>query len=135
VLVVANQTAGSDELIGALSATIVSGRPPFTPRVPAGMNGAAQRCGHAKSPRGGRAHTRRQPGSGAWLRPDDPHAAVCELYRPREHDQISASTLESPTPRSLRIDLPRRVHGTTGAVLTHASAKGRLPHLLAPSHR
>jgi hypothetical protein len=58
---------------------------------------------------------------GAWLRPDDPHGAVCELYGPREHDQISVSTLETCW---LRMELPRRVHGTTGAVLTHASAKG-----------
>jgi hypothetical protein len=61
---------------------------------------------------------------GARLRPYDRHLAVCELYGPREYDRISVSTLESSRSRWLRMDLPRRVQGTTGAVLTQVSAKG-----------
>jgi hypothetical protein len=56
--------------------------------------------------------------------PDDPHLAVCELYGAREYDQISVSTIESSRSRWLRVDLLRRVHGTTGAALTRVSAKG-----------
>jgi hypothetical protein len=61
---------------------------------------------------------------GARLRPYDRHLAVCELYGPREYDRISVSTLESSRSRWLRMDLPRRVQGTTCAVLTQVSAKG-----------
>jgi|ERR687898_591363 hypothetical protein len=60
---------------------------------------------------------------GARLRPYDRHLAVCELYGPREYDQISMSTLESSRSRWLRMDLPRRVQGTTCAVLTHVSRR------------
>jgi hypothetical protein len=126
VLVVANQTAGSDQLIEVMRARHRERPTDFTLLVPAGATGRAHRGAAARNLA---AAVERMRGAGlevvdARLGAHDPHLAVCELYDPREYDQIIVSTLHSSRSRWLRMDLPRRVHGTTGAVVTHVSASG-----------
>jgi GABA permease len=125
VLVVANQTAGSDELIEVMRARHRERPTAFTLLVPAGATGREHRGAAARNLA---AAVERMRGAGlevdARLGAHDPHLAVYELYDPREYDQIIVSTLDSSRSRWLRMDLPRRVHGTTGAVVTHVSGSG-----------
>lgn len=126
VLVVANQTAGSDELIEVMRARHRERPTAFTLLIPAGTDGRAERSDAAQNLA---AAAERMRGAGlelldARLGAHDPHLAVCELYDPREYDQIIVSTLDSSRSRWLRMDLPRRVHATTGAIVTHVSASG-----------
>jgi hypothetical protein len=126
VLVVANQTAGSEQLIEVMRARHRQRPTVFTLLVPAGTNGRASRSA-AERTLGVAVERMRRAGLevvDARFGAHDPHVAVCELYDPREHDEIIVSTLDSSKSRWLRMDLPRRVHGTTGAIVTHVSPSG-----------
>jgi hypothetical protein len=125
VLVVANQTAGSEGLIETMRARDRRRPTAFTLVVPASTNG---------QPRGDTARRlalalerMRAAGLevvGARVGTGDPYAAVCEVYDPAGYDEIIVSTLDPSTSRWLALDVPRRVHRTTGAIVTHVSASG-----------
>jgi len=126
VLVVANQTAGSDQLIEVMRARHRERPTAFTLLIPAGTDGRAERSAAARNLETA-VERMRSAGldvAAARLGAHDPHLAVRELYDPRDYDQIIVSTLESSRSRWLRMDLPRRVQSATGAVVTHVSASG-----------
>ena len=117
VLVVANVTAGSDELLEALCARAELGPTRFTLLVPA--------------PRGDRAGARsvldaalermNEAGlsAGGMIGDADPIAAVHEAWDPREYDEIVVSTLPTDASRWLALDLPHRIERMTGVRVTH----------------
>lgn len=134
VLVIANVTAGSDELLDALRRRAEEGAASFTLLVPASGGG-----------RGGRdaaqarldAALQRMRAAGLEVQgrvgDSDPVAAVYEAWDPRSWDEIVVSTLSGEASRWLEIDLPRRVERITGMPVTHVVArKPRTPPPGAP---
>src|SRR6476659_5812644 len=89
VLVIANQTAGSPELVAALQARQEKG-----PMVP----------------------TLLMPGV---IGDPDPAVAVQETWDPRSFDEVIVSTLPGATSKWLQADLPHRVQQITGCVVQH----------------
>jgi hypothetical protein len=123
VLVVANVTASSDELLDALCARAAVGPTRFTLLVPA--------------PRGDRAGARTQLdaalarmheaglSAGGQTGDADPIAAVHEAWDPREYDEIVVSTLPTDASRWLALDLPHRIERMTGVRVSHVVSGGR----------
>lgn len=119
VLVVANVTATSNELLDALLARQGDEAATFTLIVPATPLG------------GGRAAARKKLDEavarlrGAGLEAEgavgdsDPMVAVTEAWDPKRYDEILISTLPSALSKWLQTDLPHRVEKITGAPVVH----------------
>ncbi|HVS29804.1 MAG TPA: hypothetical protein VHE14_09645 [Solirubrobacteraceae bacterium] len=117
LLVVANVTADSDELLSALSARAERGPASFTLVVPATggqREAAAARLDAALE----RMRAAGLEVSGA-IGSADPVVSVREAWDPRKFDEIVVSTLTGQTSKWLQIDLPHRVERLTGAQVTH----------------
>jgi hypothetical protein len=128
VLVVANVTATSPELLGALRERAARDAVRFTLLVPAtgsgrgGREGARQRLGEALD-------RMREVGLEVEGRigDSDPIAAVHDAWDPREWDEIIVSTLPAQTSRWLQVNLPHRVERITDMPVRHVVAKERRP--------
>ena len=128
VLVVANRTAESPELLDALRARAVQGPCEFTLLVPATPHGLAWAADmHAGS---GEAEEHRQAfvdelrAEGldigeAKVGDPDPLAAVSDECNFHDYDEIIVSTLPLKISKWLRVDLPRKVKAATGLPVTH----------------
>jgi hypothetical protein len=133
VLVVANVTATSAELVGALTDQAARQPVAFTLVVPA-----------TPLPGGRDAAGEQLDGAVAQLRElgldvdgrvgdVDPMVAVLESWDPRQYDEIIVSTLPTGTSKWLHADLPRRVQRQTGALVTHVVARPpKQPPRVAP---
>jgi hypothetical protein len=135
VLVVANVTAASDELLAALKTRADRGRCAFTLLVPATGGGKAGR--EAAQAELGKALERMH---GADLEVEgmvgdaDPVIAVHDVWDPRRFDDIVISTLPTGTSRWLAVDLPHRVEKFTGVQVEHVvAAKPRPPARTEPA--
>jgi hypothetical protein len=137
VLVVANQTARSQELLGALRMR-ADRAPTFVqlvvPAAPLGEEReAATRTLEAAL------EQFRDAGleaDGAVGHPD-PLIAVTDVWDPRRYDEIVVSTLPIGVSKWLHAGLPERIERVTGAVVTHvvsAPPGPELPTRPAPSH-
>ena len=121
VLVVANVTASSDDLLAALKARADQGPTEFTLLLPAtgGDSGGASR-------ELTRALERlRESGlevSGS-VGDRDPVVAVHEAWDPRRYDEVIVSTLPTGASRWLQIDLPHRIERITDAPVRHVVSK------------
>jgi hypothetical protein len=123
VLVIANVTAGSGELLDALRRRAEESPVRFTLLVPATGGG-----------RGGReaaearldAALERMQAAGLEVQgrvgDSDPVAAVYDVWDPRTWDEIVVATLSGEASRWLEIDLPRRVERITGMPVIHVVA-------------
>ena len=119
VLVVANRTADSPELLEALRARAARGPVRFTLLAPAST---------------GREATARQLASALELMraaglevegrigDRDPTSAVQDAWDPGEFDEVIVSTLPAHTSKWLSINLPHRVAKLTDALVTHVVA-------------
>jgi hypothetical protein len=119
VLVVANVTATSEELVTALTARAAGEPSSFTLIVPATPFG------------GGRAAAREKLGEAvklllaAGLHADgavgnaDPIVAVTEAWDPKRYDEIIVSTLPTGSSKWMHAGLPERIGRLTGAPVTH----------------
>ncbi len=119
VLVVANRTADSPELLDALRVRADRGPVRFTLLAPAST---------------GREATERQLESALELMraagldvtgrigDRDPLSAVMDAWNPGEFDEVIVSTLPAQTSRWLSINLPQRVAKLTDAIVTHVVA-------------
>ena len=128
VLVVANVTADSDELVGALRERAERGPTRFTLLVPA-----------TGGSRGGRdAATARLEAALERLREEglevegqigdpDPLVAVQEAWDPTSYDDIVVATLPTHASKWLLVDLPHRVERLTGVHVTHVVAEEKKP--------
>jgi hypothetical protein len=117
VLVVANVTAASDELLAALSARSERGPAEFNLLLPAagGRNKAARReLDRALE----RMRTAGLEVTGS-VGDADPVVAVHEAWDPRRYDEVVVSTLPTGSSRWLRIDLPRRIQRLTDVPVHH----------------
>jgi hypothetical protein len=139
VLVVANRTADSDELIAALKDRAARGPARFTLVVPATPHGLAwaadMSAGIPEAARKMRAGHRRlcETGlvvAGVRLGSPDPLAAVLDAVNFARFDEVIVCTLPRRVSRWLRLCLPYRVARVTGLPVTHVVAQ-RAPEPLA----
>jgi len=120
VLVVANVTAASDDLIAALGERAEKGPAEFTLLLPA--SGGDSESAHREMERA--LDRMREAGLEAkgMVGDRDPVVAVVEAWDPRRYDEVLVSTLPSGTSRWLQIDLPHRIARFTGVPVTHVVA-------------
>jgi hypothetical protein len=121
ILVVANRTAHSDELLEALRAYADRRPTKFTMLVPAQAPGpesreAAQATLDAASERMREAGL--EVGAGRVGRPDAV-GAVRDMWDPREYDEVIVSTLPGQESKWLEVDVPHRIARYTGVQVTH----------------
>jgi hypothetical protein len=128
VLVVANVTAVSDEVLAALE-TVAGEQPtaftlimPATPSEADGerLEAALERLRTAGLQVDGR------------LGDSDPLVAVIEAWDPRRYDEIIVSTLPTGVSKWLNAGLPKRIADLTGALVTHIVSEPRRPVVPAP---
>jgi hypothetical protein len=125
-LVIANRTAGSDQLLEALERRTRTGPVRFTLLVPCGPSGREDvraRLDEAV----GRMRAAGLEVQGSLARNSDPLAAVDEAWDPKEYDEIIVSTLPTGASKWLQVDLPHRVAKLTDAPVTHVVAHERHP--------
>jgi hypothetical protein len=121
VLVVANVTATSDELLTALSERAKRGACRFTLVMPRSGTGAAQRLDEALE-------AMRASGLGkvdGRVGDPDPVVAAMDVWDPMEFDEIVVSTLPTGVSRWMGLDLPRRLEKLTGVTVRHVVAEPR----------
>jgi hypothetical protein len=129
VLVVANRTAESPELLEALRARAVRGPCEFTLLVPATPHGLAWAANthdagneEAEQHRTAFVDELRDEGlqmAGAKVGDADPLAAICDECNFNEYDELIVSTLPLKISKWLRVDLPRKAEAATGLSVTH----------------
>jgi hypothetical protein len=122
VLVVANVTATSDELLNALRERANRGVCRFTLLMPREGDGAEARLAEALE-------AMRAAGlenvSGRVGDPD-PIVATMELWDPMEFDEIVVSTLPTGSSRWLGLDLPHRLEKLTSVTVRHVVSRPRV---------
>ena len=135
VLVVANRTAGSDELLEALRKRAEEGPASFHLVVPATARGVSWVADmHA----GGDAAEHDLEGAlerlrGAGLDIDgeigdpDPVAAVQDAANAHRYDEMIVSTLHKTVSKWLKLDLPSKAAHATGLPVTHVEARAKTP--------
>jgi hypothetical protein len=126
VLVIANVTAASPDLLAALKER--AGRGPIEPTLllPATGNGFAGRE---------EAQARLDEALACWseagfdakgvVGDPDPVVAVHETWDPRAYDEVIVSTLPGQSSRWLQFDFPHRVAQITGLDVTHIESRQR----------
>ena len=126
VLVVANQTADSPELIEALAERRKAGDAEFTlllPPLPGHRDEARRRVDEIVA-------SWREAGleASGTVGDPDPVVAVKEEWDPGRYDEVVISTLATGASKWLQIDLPHRVERTTGVPVRHVVASAAEPH-------
>lgn len=131
VLVVANRTAESDELLAALKSRAEQGPCVFSLLVPATPHGVAWAADmHSGSPEAD-AHMQnaveklRSEGlevAEGKVGDPDPVAATEDAVNFGEYDEIIVSTLPRHVSKWLKVDLPHRVERKCGLPVTHVEA-------------
>ncbi len=114
-LVVANLTATSDELIGALRERAKRGACRFTLLMPREGSGSQERLTEALE-------TLRAAGLDnvtGQIGDPDPIVAAMEVWDPMRFDEIVVSTLPTGSSRWLGLDLPRRLAKLTSVPVHH----------------
>jgi len=137
VLVVANVTATSDELIGEIEARAAREPATFTLIVPATPFGGGREAAKSKLQEAV-AHLR-EAGleAGGSVGNPDPLVAVTDVWDPKTYDEIIISTLPMRLSKWLHAGLPERVARITGAPVTHLIAQPPKPAVEtapAPAH-
>ncbi len=133
VLVVANRTAGSDELLDALRERAGQGPTKFHLVVPAAARGVSR---VANPDSGVEAAEHDLDGAldrlrGAGLDIDgeigdpDPVAAVQDAANAAPYDEVVVSTLHKHMSKWLKVDLPRKAAHATGLPVTHVEARAK----------
>jgi hypothetical protein len=133
VLVVANVTADSPELLTALKERAAKGDTAFTLLVPAPVGGSAGRQAARE-----RLETALEAMRAEGIEVDgrtgdpDPTAAVHDVWDPMKFDEVVISTLPTGVSKWLQVDLPRRVEKLTGgAKVEHVVAEPKRPEVRA----
>ena len=129
VLVVANRTAESPELLAALHARAVHGPCEFTllvPSTPHGLAWAADpgTAGNEEAERHRAAFVAELRDEGldvadAKVGDGDPLAAISDECNFNEYDELIVSTLPLKMSKWLHLDLPRKAEAATGLPVTH----------------
>jgi len=115
LLVVANVTAASDELIDSLRDRAEQGACRFTLVMPASGAEARERLAAALE----RMREAGLENVDGKVGDPDPVVAVMETWDPMKFDEIIVSTLPTGTSRWLGLDLPRRLQKLTSVPVRH----------------
>jgi hypothetical protein len=128
VLVVANRTAESPELLEALRTRTMHGPCEFTLLVPSTPHGLAWAADmhaggeEAEQHREAFVAELREEGldvAGAKVGDGDPLAAISDECNFNEYDELIVSTLPLRISKWLHVDLPRKAGAATGLPVTH----------------
>ena len=127
VLVVANRTAESEELLAALKERAAEGEVSFTLLVPATPHGVAwaadMHSGSSEAEEHMKRAVERLRAEGldveGKIGDPDPVAAVEDEVNFATYDAAIVSTLPTHLSKWLKVDLPRRVERKTGLPVTH----------------
>jgi hypothetical protein len=132
VLVVANRTAESPELLDALRQRAAQGEATFTLLVPATPHGVAwaadMHSGGSEAEEHMNNAVERMRSAGLNVKEGkvgdpDPIAAVQDEVNFARYDEVVVSTLPGGVSKWLKLDLPHRVERTTGLPTTHVLAQ------------
>jgi hypothetical protein len=133
VLVVANRTAESPELLDALRTRTAQGDCEFILLVPSTPHGLAwagdMHAGgdEAEAHREAFVDELRREGlnvAAAKVGDPDPLAAICDECNFNEYDELIVSTLPLKISKWLKVDLPRKAKAATGLPVTHVIGSG-----------
>ena len=136
VLVVANRTAESPDLVDALRRRAEESPAEFTVLVPATPHGVAWAADMFAGAEEARAHLEameerlREAGldvKEAKVGDPDPLAAACDEAGAHDYDEAIVSTLPLHVSKWLRVDLPRKVQHATGLPVEHVVAREGKP--------
>jgi hypothetical protein len=125
ILVVANQTANSPELLDALREEAREQPTAFTlvcPVVPGAADGVRTHSDLVSTVT--RLRDEGLEVSSAVLGGPNPCAAVEDVYDRSYHDEIIVSTLPPSTSRWLALGLPHQIQDRTGAIVKHLVGSG-----------
>jgi DNA-binding IclR family transcriptional regulator len=120
ILVVANQTATSRELLADLSERAREQPTVFTlvcPVVPGSGKGVGTRSELDSAV--ARMRDQGLEVTSATLGAANPCAAVVDVYHPERHDEIIVSTLSPSSSRWLAMGAPQQIQRRTGAMVRH----------------
>ncbi len=131
ILVVANRTAESPELLAALHARAVHGPCEFTLLVPSTPHGIAwaanmQDAGNEEAEQHRSAFLAELRDEGldvadAKVGDGDPLAAISDECNFTDYDELIVSTLPLKLSKWLHLDLPRKAEAATGLRVTHVT--------------
>jgi hypothetical protein len=121
VLVVANVTAASEELLTALKERAKQGACRFTLVMPRSTGDAANRLDEALEAM----RTAGLDKVDGRVGDPDPVVAAMEAWDPMKFDEVVISTLPTGVSRWLGLDLPRRLEKLTGVSVLHVVAQPR----------
>lgn len=128
LLVVANQTVDSDELLSALQDRAARGPLDVTLLVPqdawSGMGGRMTHALERLQEAGIEAR--------AMLGDVDPACAVIEAWDPRRFDEVLVSTLPESSSRWLEVGLPSRIRRAVDAPVRHVTCRPAPERAAAP---
>jgi hypothetical protein len=135
VLVVANRTAGSDELLEALRERAARGPTTFHLVVPSTARGvswvADMNAGTDDAESDLEGALERLRGAGldidGQIGDPDPVAAVQDAANAGSYDEMIVSTLHKHVSRWLKLDLPSKAAHATGLPVTHVEAQTKTP--------
>jgi LmbE family N-acetylglucosaminyl deacetylase len=123
VLVVANQTAASRELLSALTERAARAPTTIDLIVPAAPLGEGRESAvHALEEALAQLRDAGLEADGAVGHPD-PFIAVAEAWDPKRYDEIIVSTLPIGVSKWLHAGLPERIERATGALVSHVVAE------------
>src|SRR5918992_6059228 len=126
VLVVANVTAASDELLEALKERAAEGNTRFTLLVPAAEAGSVGRQAAREKLEQGLERMRAEGLEVEGVVGDpDPVGSVFEHWDPQEYDDIVIATLPTGASKWLQVDLPGRIERMTGVHVRHVVSEPR----------
>jgi hypothetical protein len=124
VLVVANVTATSEELLATLRQRASRDRCRFTLVVPAPAVGSVGRDAARRTLDEALLHFREARLEVEGVIGDhDPVSAVTDEWDPKRYDEIVISTLPTGVSKWLQVDLPHRVEKATGVQVSHVVAE------------
>jgi hypothetical protein len=129
VLVIANVTANSPDLLAALKERAERGPIHPTLLMPATSNGFPGRE-EAQGRLDEALERWREAGfddAKGIVGDPDPVVAVHEAWDPRAYDEVIVSTLPGQSSRWLQFDLPHRVAQITGCDVRHVTSRGERP--------
>ncbi len=137
VLVIANVTATSGDLVAALKVRGAQRPTAFTLIIPATPFGGGREAAHEQLAQA--VAQLREAGLEAEgsVGNGDPLVAVIEAWDPKRYDEIILSTLPMRFSKWLHAGLPERIERATGAPVTHlvSQHKPELRTSAAPEHR
>ncbi|HEY1359886.1 MAG TPA: hypothetical protein VGF21_16410 [Thermoleophilaceae bacterium] len=131
VLVVANQTAESEELLAALKARGDQGGAEFTVLIPAtphgvswaaNMHSGGEEASHDRDALVERLRSIGLDVTGAKVGDPDALAAIQDEVNMGEYDELIVSTLPKRISKWLHLDLPSKAEAATGLPVMHITA-------------